>query len=70
MGGGDKDEDGAGRGEEEASVGAGDDVEGAGGGDDVHRGEQEEPRAEEPSEEEAPSARGDGRTVRVGRLVR
>ena len=31
MGGGDKDEDGAGRGEEEASVGAGDDVEGAGG---------------------------------------
>ena len=36
-------------------MGAGDDVEGAGGGDDVHRGEQEEPRAKEPSEEE-PSA--------------
>ena len=37
-------------------MGAGDDVEGAGGGDDVHRGEQEEPRAEQPSEKEDPSA--------------
>ena len=29
---------------------------GAGGGDDVHRGDQEEPRAKEPSEEEELSA--------------